>query len=398
MPVHQTVLFAAFSLAFSCGCASTGFLSFSNKDKPVAGPKNPVVQALCLWQPAEGTGIDGKTCRGFAGQIFFFTNRGFVPAKVDGDVRVYLFDDQGSPDERVKPIHQFDFPRESWNALLHDGRLGQTYTIFIPYTRKGFHEANCSLRLRYTPHGGTAPAIFSEMVNVTLPGSKRKTAEEEPGDEPLFENVLQEHARPPVAGNKVLEDRPHTSAGSAGADERLSRAKSALVHAAHEMRPASVPLTPEERERIVREARARLGDGVETLSYESDDRSETARPSRRAASHPLDESRSAGRNARRHVLEDESDSRGLLAERELPSVRGDQRVRAHRAHPLDDVEETKAVSAGSSRYTRHRPKEATSDALESDAPERADAQPLERSGRRKLQTYTIHTDAPGNLD
>src|SRR5262249_24611805 len=152
------------------GCASTGLLKFSKDHFPRTGPKNPVIRIMGLWQTAEGM-WEGRTMRGFSGQILFFGQNSDVPAQVDGDVRIYVFDDQGSADDQVKAIHEFNFPAASWNALLSKGPLGATYSLFVPYTRPGIHEANCTLRIRYIPARGGMP-VYSEMVNVQLSGTK----------------------------------------------------------------------------------------------------------------------------------------------------------------------------------------------------------------------------------
>lgn len=152
----------------AAGCAGTELLSRHWHKLPRASEDNPVVRILCIWEPAEGTGLDGLPTRGFAGQIFFFTAGSPVPVKVDGDVRVYLFDDYGSPDEQAKPIHQFDFLGDAWTIHLHKGALGPSYHVFIPYVRKHPYRANCGLRVRLKPQSG--PALFSDTVHVTLPG------------------------------------------------------------------------------------------------------------------------------------------------------------------------------------------------------------------------------------
>lgn len=152
------------------GCASmlnvAAFKSLENKETAA----NPVTQIVCLWQPAEGRDPEGIPCRGFAGQIMFITQRSAAPTKVDGEVRVYVFDDQGSDEEQVKPIRQFDFESKPWAMHLTNGTLGPTYSVFIPYTRRGMHEAQCALRIRYTPKN--APALYSDLSTVLLKGKK----------------------------------------------------------------------------------------------------------------------------------------------------------------------------------------------------------------------------------
>lgn len=137
---------------------------------PTASSKEPVVEMICLWEPAEGVGIDNLPCRGFAGQILFFTSRGTEPVKVNGDVHIYVFDDLGTPEEQAKPIHRFDFDKESFQAFLTETNLGIAYQLFVPYTRKTAHKATCSLRVKVTPEGGRD--VYSKMASVILSGTK----------------------------------------------------------------------------------------------------------------------------------------------------------------------------------------------------------------------------------
>jgi hypothetical protein len=149
------------------GCASP----FLNKHKTkivTASDSNPVVRAVCLWQPAEGPGLDGLPGRGFAGQIIFLTQQSPTPVKVNDDIRIYLFDDQGSAEDQAKPIHQFEFLGGACNRYLQVTNLGPSYQLFIPYVRSGDHEARCSLRVAL--QSGEQPIIFSDMIDVLLPG------------------------------------------------------------------------------------------------------------------------------------------------------------------------------------------------------------------------------------
>ena len=163
------VLFGCFMVLMS-GCASGGFLGASKHDFPKADAENPATRCLDLWEPADGKGLDGRPARGFAGQIFFFTQnpRSRTPVEVDGDVRIYVFDDQGTPEEQAKPIHQFDFIGGAWRKYLVDTQFGPAYNIFIPYVRKGSHQAQCALRVRLTPPDGSV--VLSDMADVTLKG------------------------------------------------------------------------------------------------------------------------------------------------------------------------------------------------------------------------------------
>ncbi len=151
---------------------------------PQATEKDPVVEVLCLWEPAEGTGLDKLPARGFAGQILFMTPRHKEPVQVDGKLRIYVFDDYGTIEEQQQPIHQFTFDSTTWNAFLRETNLGAAYQVFIPYTRPGMHTAVCSLRVCYESPDGEK--LYSRFAKVTLPGKPKPetaTRETSPADQ-----------------------------------------------------------------------------------------------------------------------------------------------------------------------------------------------------------------------
>jgi hypothetical protein len=163
---HLACVLATLSMA---GCATFHF-PFEKK-MPKATASDPAVQILCLWQQGEGHDPEGYPCKGFAGQVLFLSNRAASPVQIDGDIRVYLFDDQGTEEDQTKPLRQFDFDSGSWNVHLSETSLGPTYNVFIPYCRRGVKDANCALRIRLKPKRG--PTIFSDLCNMPLNGNKK---------------------------------------------------------------------------------------------------------------------------------------------------------------------------------------------------------------------------------
>jgi hypothetical protein len=182
------------------GCASLNLPVWKDKN-PEASKENPVVNIVCVWEPAEGRNVNGLPARGFAGQIFFFTRLGATPVKVNGDVRVYVFDDLGSAEEQSKPIHQFDFLGDAWTVHLQDSTLGPSYNVFIPYTREGPWRANCQLRLRLTTE--TSQPVFSETVDVVLPGPARRKDSQKDG-----QTAEKSHPVHPIAEQVAAQMQP----------------------------------------------------------------------------------------------------------------------------------------------------------------------------------------------
>lgn len=249
---------AATLLLLTCtlyGCVSKDTFLFGRDKVPVAGPKNPVVQVLGMWQPGTGPGIDGKTTRGFAGQIFFFTSDSAIAAKVRGEVSIYVFDDQGTPEEQIKPIHKFRYEADSWELLGHAGKLGQAYSVFVPYTRPGFHKALCSLKVKFVPEKGGA-TVYSDMASLGLPGKKQKTEAEGDGSEAEDDDSSEE-----------LEDGSHeltrkaASGSSSTASPSLLAKDLTSIDLSQFRRPAGAPpavaLDDRERSRIMQNVRGR---------------------------------------------------------------------------------------------------------------------------------------------
>jgi hypothetical protein len=179
---------------------------------PTPSDEHPVYENICLWEPGEGTGMDGLPARGFLGQLMFFAHGIASPVRIKGPVRIYVFDDQGTAESQQRPIHEFNFCEEAFNEFLTESNIGAAYQFFIPYSRKGAHRAVCSLRVRYTPEHGQP--VYSKMGSVILAGtSPRKpdlpvTSTELPANEGIqlmsHETAAPRSPQIPAAGNLPL--------------------------------------------------------------------------------------------------------------------------------------------------------------------------------------------------
>lgn len=167
MPTRTLSVLLSACLMLLAGCATLD-LDLASFGRDAAEHTSHVSEVVCLWEAAEGVGLDGLPCRGFAGQILFFAQGRAEPVRIDGDVRVYVFDDHGTIKEQSRPLHEFDFPAEAWNTYLRKTNLGPAYQVFIPYTRKGGRLASCALRVRMSAENRLP--LYSKLASVTLPG------------------------------------------------------------------------------------------------------------------------------------------------------------------------------------------------------------------------------------
>lgn len=180
---------AGWLLFAGVGCATLNLAHMDWRSRK-ATARNPAIRVVCLWEPAEGRDPKGVPCQGFAGQILFLNSKS-LPVTVEGQVRIYLFDNQGSSEDQSKPVHQFDFDSGSWAQHYSYGTLGPAYNVFIPYTRRNISEATCDLRLRLTPDAG--PVVFSDMTSIELLGfNKGKPVSKPSINDPRVEETVPE--------------------------------------------------------------------------------------------------------------------------------------------------------------------------------------------------------------
>ncbi len=326
-----------FFVLLLAGCAQGSIFKSRGKEFDQSGPQHPVVKIITLWQEAEGVGLDQKTTRGFGGQVLFLTYPKQLPAKLNGGtVRVYLFDDQGPPEEQVKPIHKFEFSADAWQFQLQPSSFGPAYGLFIPYVRKGLHEAHCSLRVQYTPDGGVP--IYSEMATVVLPGIKPG------GKDPTGLDVLEKAKQPAddrtvaPATNTTTAPASTSTVNAAAEPRRLLEQVAATQAAAAPRRLQAQPLTPAERARIISEVQAKQ------VKPGRPDRSQAqpAAADDEMNSPPAAKAKRAARNPRRHALDEVEDrADGQSEVRELNSLLNTpparrQAVRRPARHLLDE--------------------------------------------------------------
>jgi hypothetical protein len=165
-------LLAATSLFMfsSIGCTSLSVPHFgeSKTENVVAKP----ARCLCLWRPVQMQDASGQPVSGFGGQVYFFAAGSEEPIEVDGDVRVFVFDDIGTPEQQARPKDVQDYDSFVWTSFLNKSQVGSNYKVFVPYSKASKFESICSLRLRLDQPDGSQ--LFSDMATVKLAGEPRE--------------------------------------------------------------------------------------------------------------------------------------------------------------------------------------------------------------------------------
>ena len=164
-------LLAATSLFLfsSVGCSSLSLPHFGKS--PAASVSSNPARCLCLWQPVKAEDASGQPVQGFGGQVYFFAAGSEEPVEVTGDVRVFVFDDVGTPEQQARPKTVKDFDSFVWKSFRNKSQVGTNYGLFVPFDQASKYESICSLRLRLVQADGTQ--VFSDMATVKLAGEPR---------------------------------------------------------------------------------------------------------------------------------------------------------------------------------------------------------------------------------
>jgi len=155
----QFLLLAVMLSAVGCSPTGSFFKSsaslFRDPGRLIGRPsyERDVVKVVALWEAAHGKGMDGKNCRGFAGQILFFGPKVETGVRVHGTVRITLYDGD---------VHR------------GEGTLGHSYSVFVPYVNKHRNQVNCALRVDLMQDDGQV--VSSRETEILLPGRDTKNA------------------------------------------------------------------------------------------------------------------------------------------------------------------------------------------------------------------------------
>ena len=382
-PVTRTLscLLAGWLLLTTVGCATLNLANIDLRSRK-ATRNNPVVKVVCIWEAADGKDPKGVPCQGFAGQILFL-NSSSLPVSVDGEVKIYEFDDKGSAESQVKPLHVFTFDGPSWTQHYSYGTLGPAYSVFVPYMRRDVREATCALRVRLTPKYGPQEPVFSDMASIQLVGIQTgKPKSKTPNSDSRVEEVTPEDL---TTTNKlrrtttiVLNAQKGMASDSADpASGSSSQVQQAGYHPEDEVKPLTRDdARAAQLEQMVQELRALQGTRG----------SATKESSAKAPSPPP-------RRLDDEADEDQSRIRLRGSAKAADPSKVDLQMDAGRSpgHPLDDTSPSRVIS----NWTETHPLEESGPALSAGNPTAGgnrpakhrhpldDDQPVEEAGPRK---------------
>ncbi len=125
---------------------------------------------MATWTDAVSHNPSRTPQRGFGGRVMFFEVDNDKPVKVEGDLVVYVFDEEGRKPTNRKPDRKYVFPAETLEHHYSESKIGHSYSVWLPWDDVGGPQKEVSLIVRLESKEG-APVV-SQQSKIVLRGTK----------------------------------------------------------------------------------------------------------------------------------------------------------------------------------------------------------------------------------
>lgn len=138
---------------------------FDDKDDEVQAPDRVVAVWVDTIKYTQGE----TPTRGFGGKLMFYHGKEEKPVKVDGDLVIYAFDEDGRKPTDPRPTRKYVFRAEQFKEHHKpDPKLGDSYHFFLPWDNVGGYQKKISMIVRFQPKLGAV--VVGEQTKHMLPG------------------------------------------------------------------------------------------------------------------------------------------------------------------------------------------------------------------------------------
>ena len=153
----------------SSGCAQLDLKeTFANPFKSGDDDPHMPSRILAVWVETVRFTQGQTPVRGFGGRVMFYQHGEDEPIKVEGDLVVYAFDENGRKPTDPRPSRKYVFSADQLEAHYSKSKVGHSYSFFVPWDNVGGLRKEISLIVRFQPELG--PPIASEQTRHILPG------------------------------------------------------------------------------------------------------------------------------------------------------------------------------------------------------------------------------------
>ncbi len=188
--------------------------AFGLKKDELAPPQVPT-RLVSTWTDTVLNRKGETSQRGFGGRLLFFNEETEQPVRVEGQLVVYAFEENGRAAHETHPTRRFVFPAEQFVRHESETEVGASYSVWLPWDKVGAQQKNISLIARFEPKAG--PLIVGEQTKHLLPGIRSlasgKTA---PAIKPIGEIQLTQFTQESKLQAPALKQRPHVTSIALG--------------------------------------------------------------------------------------------------------------------------------------------------------------------------------------
>lgn len=189
-----SIVLGCVSSVLLTGCKSEGVNWAKAKDpfakknaKKSAEPNLAVPERMVvIWKDAIYEHPALEPTRGIGGRVYFY-DREDNPIKVDGEIVVYGFDDTAG-DDKSEADKKFVFKQESLASHYNATALGPSYSVWLPWDKKGNKELSVSLIPVFRDASGKV--VRSSQTVCVLPGPETDKRNELPFEKSGEEELI----------------------------------------------------------------------------------------------------------------------------------------------------------------------------------------------------------------
>lgn len=115
---------------------------------------------------------NGQGTRGFGGRLFFYDRHSAKPIRVEGQLVVYAFVEDGRMATDHRPTKRYVFPPQQFAKYESESEIGASYSVWLPWDAVGGPQSEVSLIARFEPLQGGG-LVVSDQARQRLPGPPR---------------------------------------------------------------------------------------------------------------------------------------------------------------------------------------------------------------------------------
>ncbi len=127
------------------------------------------MKVISVWQDTVLHQDGAPPVRGFGGRVWFYGPGEQKPICVEGMLEVYAYDETDRAAENTVPDRKYVFSAEDVEKHHSEGKLGHSYSFWLPWGDVNGPPVEISLICRFTPSDGGATIVGEETQHL-LPG------------------------------------------------------------------------------------------------------------------------------------------------------------------------------------------------------------------------------------